>query len=94
MRGRRCGEHAAAAGDVADPADQVGVGLEGGHGVISSLGAVAGSLQLQGGRLQLMLRAQDAGSAGLLRASGRELALALEAAGLPLDLMTVRHEPV
>lgn len=61
---------------------------------LPSLGAVAGSLQLQGGRLQLMLRAQDAGSAGLLRASGRELALALEAAGLPLDLMTVRHEPV
>jgi hypothetical protein len=61
---------------------------------LPALGAVAGSLQLQGGRLQLTLRAQDAGSAALLRASGGELALALEAAGLPLDLMTVRHEPV
>jgi hypothetical protein len=61
---------------------------------LPTLGAVAGSLQLQGGRLQLTLRAQDAGSAALLRAGGAELALALEAAGLPLDLMTVRHEPV
>jgi hypothetical protein len=61
---------------------------------LPALGAVAGNLQLQGGRLQLTLRAQDAGSADLLRASSGELALALEAAGLPLDLMTVRHEPV
>ncbi|MFS0753566.1 flagellar hook-length control protein FliK [Noviherbaspirillum sp. 1P10PC] len=61
---------------------------------LPALGAVAGSLQLQGGRLQLTLRAQDGGSAALLRASGGELASALEAAGLPLDLMAVRHEPV
>lgn len=61
---------------------------------LPALGAVAGSLKLQGGRLQLTLRAQDGGSAALLRASGGELASALEAAGLPLDLMTVRHEPV
>ncbi|WP_194713204.1 flagellar hook-length control protein FliK [Noviherbaspirillum soli] len=60
---------------------------------LPALGAVAGSLQLQGGRLQLTLRAQDGASAALLRASGGELASALEAAGLPLDLMTVRHEP-
>lgn len=61
---------------------------------LPALGAVAGSLQLQGGRLQLTLLAQQAGSAALLRAGGGELALALEAAGLPLDLMAVRHEPV
>jgi hypothetical protein len=59
---------------------------------LPALGAVAASLQLQGGHLQLTLRAEDAGSAALLRANGDGLAQALEAAGLPLDMMTVRHE--
>ena len=61
---------------------------------LPTLGAIAASLQLQGGHLQLTLRAQEAGSAALLRTGGGALAAALEAAGLPLDLMTVRHEPV
>jgi hypothetical protein len=85
----KAGDQSAVAQPPAERAWQSTVRLE-----LPALGAVAGSLQLQGGRLQLTLRAQDAGSADLLRASGGELALALEAAGLPLDLMTVRHEPV
>jgi hypothetical protein len=85
----KAGDQSAVAQPPAERAWQSTVRLE-----LPALGAVAGSLQLQGGRLQLTLRAQDSGSAALLRASGGELATALEAAGLPLDLLTVRHEPV
>ena len=60
---------------------------------LPTLGTVAATLQLQGGRLQVRVRAGDAGSVPALRDGGGELAAALDAAGLPLDLMTVSHEP-
>lgn len=60
---------------------------------LPTLGTVAATLQLQGGHLQVKVRAGDAGSVRALRDGGGELAAALEAAGLPLDLMTVSHEP-
>ncbi|MDB5758984.1 MAG: hypothetical protein JWM30_2273 [Burkholderia sp.] len=59
---------------------------------LPSLGKVAATLQLHGGRLQLSVQAGSDGSAAALRQQGGALAEALQAAGLPLDLMTVRHE--
>lgn len=60
---------------------------------LPSLGKIAATLQLQGGHLQLAVQAGSAASAAALRQQGGALADALQAAGLPLDLMTVRHEP-
>ena len=53
----------------------------------------AGTLQLHGGRVQLSVQAGSDSTATRLRQQGGALADALLAAGLPLDLMTVRHEP-
>jgi hypothetical protein len=60
---------------------------------LPALGQVAATLQLHGGHLQLAVRAGSERSAAALRQQGGALAEALQAAGLPLDLMTVRHEP-
>lgn len=60
---------------------------------LPSLGRVAATLQLHGGRLQLAVQAGSDNAAATLRAQGGTLADAMQAAGLPLDLMTVRHEP-
>ena len=60
---------------------------------LPSLGKVAAMLQLRGGRLQLTVQTGSGSSAATLRQQGGALADALQAAGLPLDLMTVRHEP-
>jgi hypothetical protein len=60
---------------------------------LPSLGRVAATLQLHGGHLQLAVQAGSAAAAAALRAQGGTLADALQAAGLPLDLMTVGHEP-
>jgi len=59
---------------------------------LPSLGKVVATLQLHGGRLQLSVLAGSDDSAAALRQQGGALAEALQAAGLPLDLMTVRHE--
>ena len=59
---------------------------------LPALGKVAATLQLHGGRLQLAMQAGSDSSAAALRMQGGALADALQAAGLPLDLMTVRHE--
>lgn len=60
---------------------------------LPSLGMVAATLQLHGGRVQLSVQAGSDSTATRLRQQGGALADALLAAGLPLDLMTVRHEP-
>jgi hypothetical protein len=60
---------------------------------LPSLGRVAATLQLHGGHLQLSVQTGSHGAAAALRLQGGALADALLAAGLPLDLMTVRHEP-
>lgn len=60
---------------------------------LPTLGTVAATLQLQGAHLQLKVNASDANSVQALRDGCGELAAALAAAGLPLDLMTVSHEP-
>lgn len=60
---------------------------------LPSLGKVAATLQLHGGRLQLAVQAGSDASADTLRQQAGALSDALLAAGLPLDLMTVRHEP-
>jgi hypothetical protein len=60
---------------------------------LPSLGKVAATLQLHGGHLQLSVQAGSDSAAAALRQQGGALADALHAAGLPLDLMTVRHEP-
>jgi hypothetical protein len=60
---------------------------------LPSLGKVAATLQLHGGHLQLSVQTGSHGAAAALRGQGGALADALQAAGLPLDLMTVRHEP-
>ena len=59
---------------------------------LPTLGTVAATLHLRGGHLQLQVRTDTDAAAGVLRDGGAALAAALDAAGLPLDLMTVRHE--
>jgi hypothetical protein len=59
---------------------------------LPTLGAVAASIRLMGGRLQVQVRAADEDTASLLRTHGDELASALDAAGSPLDLLTVRRD--
>ena len=60
---------------------------------LPALGTVAATLNLRGGHLQLQVTTGNAATAATLRADGGALAAALDAAGLPLDLLTVRHEP-
>lgn len=59
---------------------------------LPSLGRVAARLQLHGGHLQLSVQTGSDSTAAALRQQGGVLVDALHAAGLPLDLMTVRHE--
>jgi hypothetical protein len=59
---------------------------------LPTLGAVAASIRLTDGRLQVQVRAAYEGTALLLRAHGDELATALDAAGSPLDLLTVKRD--
>lgn len=59
---------------------------------LPTLGAVAASIRLAGGRLQVQVRAADEATASLLRNHGGELASALDAAGSPLDLLTVKRD--
>jgi hypothetical protein len=59
---------------------------------LPSLGAVAASIRLTGNRLQVQVRTGNEDTAFLLRAHGGELASALDAAGSPLDLLTVKRD--
>jgi hypothetical protein len=59
---------------------------------LPTLGAVAASIRLADGRLQVQVRAADENTASLLRANGDHLATALDAAGSPLDLLTVKRD--
>lgn len=59
---------------------------------LPSLGTVAASIRLTGNRLQVQVRTGNEDTASLLRAHGSELASALDAAGSPLDLLTVKRD--
>lgn len=59
---------------------------------LPSLGAVAANIRLTGNRLQVQVRAGSEDTTSLLRARGSELASALDAAGSPLDLLTVKRD--
>jgi hypothetical protein len=59
---------------------------------LPGLGAVQAQLQLRANRLQLQLQAADAGAAALMKHGGAALTLALEAAGIAVDQLSVRHE--
>jgi hypothetical protein len=59
---------------------------------LPTLGAVAASIRLTGGRLQVQVRAAEEDTASLLRTHGNELASALDAAGSPLDQLTVKRD--
>ena len=58
------------------------------------LGKVSATLHLSGNRVAVQVQAASEATADLLRANGGQLALALEAAGSPLDSLRVsRDEP-
>jgi hypothetical protein len=59
---------------------------------LPTLGVVAASIRLTGGRLQVQVRAAEEDTASLLRTHGNELASALDAAGSPLDQLTVKRD--
>ncbi len=56
-----------------------------------TLGPVTASIHLLDGHVQMQLRTQSDDTAAKLRANGNKLASALEAAGSPLDLFTVKR---
>lgn len=60
---------------------------------LPQLGKLAATLQLHGNHLQLSVQTGSDSAAAALRLQGGSLADALQAAGLPLDLLTIRHEP-
>ena len=56
-----------------------------------TLGIVSARIQLTGQHLQMQVQTQSEETASLLRSSSSEFADTLEAAGLPLDLITVKQ---
>lgn len=56
------------------------------------LGRVEATLDLREGRLQLRMRAESTETVDALTADGAGLSSALEAAGMPVELLTVRHD--
>jgi len=58
---------------------------------LPELGAVEARLALRGNRLQLQVDAADTDAADTMRRAGASLATALEAAGITVDGLTVRH---
>ncbi len=70
--------------DASPPAWQSEIRLD-----LPALGNISASIRLTGDRVSIHVRAGEADSAALLRAHGGELLQALEAAGLPLDILTV-----
>jgi hypothetical protein len=59
---------------------------------LPSLGAVSATIRLTGQHVQVQVRAANENTAALLRSQGDKLALAMDAAGSPLDLLTVRQD--
>ena len=59
-----------------------------------TLGPITASIHLANGHVQMQIRTGTEAAAATLRANGSKLSSALEAAGSPLDLLTVkRNEP-
>ncbi|RJG05963.1 flagellar hook-length control protein FliK [Noviherbaspirillum cavernae] len=56
------------------------------------LGTVSATIRLTGERVQVQVRAASEATAALLRAHGDDLVSALDAAGSPLDLLTVKQD--
>ncbi|TCS39190.1 flagellar hook-length control protein FliK [Paucimonas lemoignei] len=59
---------------------------------LPALGEVSATIHLKGNKVSILVRAGTADSAALLRAHGPELALALEAAGSPLEALIVNQD--
>jgi hypothetical protein len=59
---------------------------------LPSLGIVSATIRLTGQHVQVQMRATSEHTTALLRAHGDKLASAMEAAGSPLDLLTVRQD--
>lgn len=59
---------------------------------LPSLGIVAATIDLRGDRVQIQVRTASDSTAAALRLHGARLAGALEAAGSPLDALTIRRE--
>ena len=59
---------------------------------LPSLGAVAATIRLTGQHVQVQMRAANESTAALLRSHGDKLASAMDAAGSPLDVLTVRQD--
>lgn len=61
---------------------------------LPSLGPIEASIHLANGRVQMQIRTASDSTASLLRANGASLAQALDAAGSPLEALTVqKNEP-
>jgi hypothetical protein len=60
---------------------------------LPGLGAVEAKLSLRANRLQLQVDAADADAASQMKTQSPALTLALEAAGIAVDQLTVRHGP-
>lgn len=59
---------------------------------LPALGAVSATVRLTGNRVQIQLSTASEDAADLLRAHGGALSAALDAAGSPLDLLTVKRD--
>ena len=59
---------------------------------LPNLGVVSAAIRLVGQHVQVQIRTETEDSASALRAHGAELAKALDAAGSPLDLLTVKQD--
>jgi hypothetical protein len=59
---------------------------------LPKLGKVAATIHLSGGHVRMMVSTSSENSAALMKAHGPELAEALDAAGSPLDLLTVSQD--
>lgn len=59
---------------------------------LPTLGAVSATVRLTGDRVQIQVRTARDDAADLLRAHGAALSAALDAAGSPLDLLTVKRD--
>jgi hypothetical protein len=59
---------------------------------LPTLGVVSATIRLAGGRVQMQVHTASEATAASLRAHRSELANAMEAAGAPLDLLTVKQD--
>lgn len=59
---------------------------------LPALGAISATIRLTNGHVQVQVKAASDAAAASLRAHGGALAGALDAAGSPLDLLTVKHD--